>query len=376
MIGHRKPKVLEFFAGGGLARMGLNEQFETVWANDIDPAKAEAWIANFGASNFELSDVHHLDAMRIPLADLAWASFPCQDLSLAGARAGLDAKRSGAFYGFVDMIQSLKRLDRAPKILVVENVTGLLTSHGGQDFVALITTLAQLGYRAGALEIDARHFLPQSRPRVFIIACPIGFAIPETLQAQQFATSPFTTPAILRAIANLPETLVAQMIWWALPCAPKAHQRLMTLIDETDTDWWPSEKTKALVASFSPKHKDKLAAVKAKAQGDVGAIYRRSRRINGISRPYAEVRFDGIAGCLRTPSGGSSRQFLLFIDGPSLRARALNSREAMRLMGVSDAYILPKNVLTGLKIAGDGVAVPVVAWLSKHLLGPLADAMA
>ena len=102
-----------------------------------------------------------------------------------------------------------------------------------------------------------------------------------------------------------------------------------------------------------------------------GAIYRRTRTKNGVTQPFAEVRFDGVAGCLRTPSGGSSRQFLLFVHGAAVHARALNAREAMRLMGVCDDYAIPNSAAAGLRIAGDGVAVPVVAWLSTHVLASL-----
>lgn len=372
MLVSPKFQALEFFAGGGLARLGLAAQFETIWANDIDPVKAATLTSNFGDAGFELGDVHTLNAQHIPKADLAWASFPCQDLSLAGGRAGLGAKRSGAFYGFVDIIQSLQRRERAPKILVIENVTGLLTSHNGQDFVALMQALDDLGYQAGALEIDARHFVPHSRPRVFIVACFKTVLIPDALRMALTHISPFRTTAIERAWHKLPMSLKDKTIWWALPVPPKPNQSLLELIDATDQNWWSQAKTEVLINSVSPKHREKLAEVQASGKAQIGAIYRRTRRVNGVARPFAEIRFDGLAGCLRTPSGGSSRQFLLFVDGREVRARALNAREAMRLMGVPDSYILPKSALAGLKIAGDGVAVPVVAWLSAHLVGPLA----
>lgn len=370
-----KPKALEFFAGGGLVRLGLCAQFDVVWANDINVAKATSWTANFGRHGFVLGDIHEIAATQIPRAELAWASFPCQDLSLAGGRAGLSASRSGTFYRFVDVIKGLQALARAPKVLVIENVVGLLTSRGGQDFVALMQALSDLGYHAGALEIDARYFVPQSRPRVFIIACDKGLNIPKSLILQGQGKSLFVTPAILRAIAKLPDTLKSQHIYWSLPEPPKANQQLVQLVDEQAQDWWPQTKTSALIESLNQKHRDKLAAVQVTGEYQVGAVYRRTRRLGGIAKSFAEVRFDGLAGCLRTPSGGSSRQFLLFVDGQDIRVRALNPREALRLMGVPDTYVLPKGTLAGLKIAGDGVAVQVVAWLSERLLGPLVSAI-
>ena len=106
---------------------------------------------------------------------MAWASFPCQDLSLAGAYAGLGevgAKmtRSGTFWHFWSHIKRLSREGRKPGTIVLENVFGALTSRGGADFVAISNALADGGYRFGAVVIDAVHFVPQSRQRVFFVA--------------------------------------------------------------------------------------------------------------------------------------------------------------------------------------------------------------
>jgi DNA (cytosine-5)-methyltransferase 1 len=360
-----KPRALEFFAGGGLARLGLSSYFDVVWANDIDAGKAASWTGNFGPQGFVLGDIHQISATDVPDADLAWASFPCQDLSLAGERAGLNAKRSGSFYGFIDIIKGLQALKRAPKVLVIENVLGLLTSRVGHDFVVLMRALSELGYQAGAVEIDARYFVPQSRPRVFIIACAGN--VPQRLRLINPTNSPFITPAILKATRHLDN----DSIWWNLPAPPVSTATLADMIDQTDQYWWPDAKTRALVDIFSITSLAKLRAIQASGKPEIGAIYRRTRTRKGIRRPYAEVRFDGLVGCLRTPSGGSSRQFLLFVKGQDVRARALNSREAMRLMGVGDDYQLPLSARGGLWISGDGVAVPVVKWLSDHILGPL-----
>jgi DNA (cytosine-5)-methyltransferase 1 len=367
-----KPLALEFFAGGGLARLGLAADFNVVWANDIDPKKAQSWCANFGSAGFHLGDINAVDPASLPRADLAWASFPCQDLSLAGSRAGLGAVRSGTFFGFVEVIKGLRKLKRAPKILVIENVSGLLTSHAGQDFARVMQALSDLGYQAGALEIDAKHFVPQSRSRVFIVAYEVGKSIPTNLQTQGPHASPTTSPALVKAWRALPSDLRIQHIWWALRVPENSTETLANIIDTTDHEWWSQSKTAALVDSFSARHRAMLADVQAAGVPQIGAVYRRTRTVNGVSRPFAEVRFDGLAGCLRTPSGGSSRQFLLFVHGDSLAVRSLNPREALRLMGVSDNYVLPNNTLAGLKVAGDGVVVPVVSWLSQHLLAPLA----
>src|SRR5579862_8196387 len=161
----------EFFAGGGMARLGLGERWECLFANDFDAMKAAAYRANFGEHDLRHGDVWDLQPHDLPgRADLAWASSPCQDLSLAGARAGLSGGRSSAFFGFWWLMEACHGQDRAPRTVVIENVSGLFTSHGGRDFEAVCAALAGAGYRFGALEIDAADYLPQSRVRCGIVA--------------------------------------------------------------------------------------------------------------------------------------------------------------------------------------------------------------
>ena len=97
MAADSAPTFLEFFAGGGMARLGLGPGWRCLLANDLSAKKAAAYRANFGDGDFRLGDIHDLTAADAPgHADLAWGSFPCQDLSLAGAGAGLDGGRSSA----------------------------------------------------------------------------------------------------------------------------------------------------------------------------------------------------------------------------------------------------------------------------------------
>ena len=122
---------------------------------------------------------------------------------------------------------------------------------------------------------------------------------------------------------------------------------------------------------------DQITARSASAQGEraVGALFRRTRTTAEGRHQRAEVRFDGLAGCLRTSGGGSSRQFLLVVENGRVRSRHMTPREAARLMGLPDSYRLPAATTAALHLVGDGVAVPVVRWLSEHLLRPLATAL-
>lgn len=355
-----------------MARLGLGDAWRVTFANDFDHAKAKAYRTAWRDDVMREGDVAALSTADLPGAPaLAWASFPCQDLSLAGARGGLDAPRSGAFWGFWKLMEGLAQEARAPRVLVLENVTGLLTSHGGRDFEALAGALAAGGYWFGALEIDAAHFTPQSRPRVFVVA---SRAAPDALHLAATPAAPFHTDAIRAAVKRLPSTTAQRCVWWRLPAPPLRNTRLADLLeDDADVSWNNDAHTGELVAMMSPLQRAKLVAEQARGAPAVGALFKRVRVEKGEKRQRAEVRFDGIAGCLRTPSGGSSRQTLLFVDGAQVRSRLMTAREGARLMGLPDDYPLPTSQSQGLHLVGDGVAAPVVRWLSAHLLEPLAQ---
>jgi DNA (cytosine-5)-methyltransferase 1 len=364
--------LYEFFAGGGLARLGLEPAFSTVFANDFDPAKASAYRAAHGGDDLRCGDVWTLTSADLPgQAALAWASFPCQDLSLAGARRGLAAPRSGAFWGFHRLIEKLKDEGRAPDVLALENVTGLLSSHGGADFSALVSALDALGYRVGALEIDAALFVPQSRPRLFVIAARNA---PASLIASG-PCEPFHSMKLREVVARLPDGLRKRYVWWRLDAPPKRNTRLADLLnDDASAEWHSAAQTQRLLDQMSPLQRARVDTLGTSGRREVGAVFRRIRVEHGERVQRAEARFDGIAGCLRTPAGGSSRQILIFVDSQGVRSRLLNPREAARLMGVSDDYPIPASQTAALHLFGDGVCVPVVRWLSDQLLAPLAGA--
>ena len=138
------------------------------FANDNDEKKGATYARNWGKAALRIADVASLTAADLPgKTDLAWASFPCQDLCLAGNGAGLRGARSGTFWSFWRLIENLAAERRAPSIITLENVCGALTSHNGEDFLAIARAFVAERYRVGALILDAVHFLPQSRPRLF-----------------------------------------------------------------------------------------------------------------------------------------------------------------------------------------------------------------
>jgi DNA (cytosine-5)-methyltransferase 1 len=364
----------EFFAGGGMARAGLGRGWECLLANDIDEKKGASYAANWGSEVLKIINVGKLTTADAPdRADLAWASFPCQDLSLAGDYVGLKGDRSGTFWLFWNLMKALAAERRAPTVIVLENVCGALTAHGGADFGAIGAALVDGGYRFGALVMDAVRFVPQSRPRLFIVAVREPGAIPEDLV--QAEASPLWHPAnLIGAYEKLPQRLKRAWVWWQLPLPPPRQTIFADIIEDEPQGvrWHTSAETQRLLSMMSALNQRKVVQAAKMRKRMVGCVYRRTRLdLDGNRTQRAEIRFDDIAGCLRTPVGGSSRQSIMIVEGDKIRSRLLAPREAATLMGLPETYKLPENYNEAYHLVGDGVVVPVVRFLAAQLLRPL-----
>jgi DNA (cytosine-5)-methyltransferase 1 len=374
---------LEFFAGIGLVREGLCDSgWDCIYANDNDPKKREMYAGRFGEDvHFQLGDICDTQqvAAHLPAgAGLATASFPCTDLSLAGNWRGLAGKHSSAFFGFADVLDALG--DDRPPLVMLENVPGLITSHDGRDFAQVAATLAELGYWLDAFVIDAKYFVPQSRPRVFIVGVHEAADAPLMIRAgEQFLGDPWrlrveSTPALR------PQRLVQAMTsidlatgWFTLALDPPRTQRdeLSSVIDLDDAqEWWDEAQVDKHWGMMSDLHQDLVGELRADGGTHVGTIYRRKR--GGTTR--AEVRFDGVAGCLRTPRGGSARQIVIVIERGELRIRWMSPREYARLQGAGD-FPLVERKNQNLFGFGDAVCVPVIRWIDANVLTPLFDTL-
>lgn len=363
-----RPKAAEFFAGIGLVRLGLERAgFAVPWSNDIESDKQQMYVNHFrdpaSAHRYALGDVADVTGDDLP-ADLtlAWASFPCTDLSLAGWRRGLAGRESSTFWHFTRLMDELG--DARPSVVALENVTGLATSHGGADLVAAIAELNRLGYSADVLTLDARRFVPQSRPRLFVVGArepgllpPVGVATDTALRPDWLAKV-FADPSLRTHRAALPAPP---------PLRTTGLTGLAEEIPSTDERWWDAARTEAFVASLSPIQAARLTELRAGSRVVCRTAYRRTRK----GAATWEIRADDVAGCLRTARGGSSKQAVVRAGRGEVRVRWMTSVEYARLMGAGEYRLdglRPNQALFGF---GDAVCVPAVAWLAEHYLMPL-----
>ena len=360
-----------------MVRAGLGAGWSCMFANDIDSKKGASYTRNWGGAEFCLADVSTLTTENLPgTADLSWASFPCQDLSLAGSGAGLQGERSGKFWPFWRLMEALENEGRAPSVIALENVCGALTSHGGKDFISVSSAMTSGGYRFGALVIDAVHFVPQSRPRLFIIAVREDHPIPVSVMSDE-PDEKWHTSALIKAYLRLSGKERRNWLWWRLAPPRQRSTVFADLMEEPPmgVKWHSKAETQKLLAMMSPVNVAKVTAAKMTGRHLVGAIYKRTRRDRyGVKTQRAEIRFDDLAGCLRTPMGGSSRQSILIIEGSKVCSRLLSPRETARLMGLPEDYQLPDNYNEAYHLTGDGVVAPAVRHISENILEPLLEA--
>jgi DNA (cytosine-5)-methyltransferase 1 len=372
MITQQIPQtVAEYFAGIGLVRMGLERAaWRVVYANDFSEKKYEMYADFFpdAAQHYVVDDIFNLNAREIPTTTLATCSFPCVDLSLAGNMNGIHGNHSSAFWGFVRILEQQAEL--SPPLILLENVPGWLYSNKGEDFRLTVQSLNQLGYACDVFTLDARHFTPQSRLRVFLVG-------------QKSAT-----PTTMDAVLERPKTLASNQLkkrifanrdlaWRPLPIPnppPLKTTGLAEIIEEMDDDdgrWWSDYETQRHLAMMAPSHHSRVMQMAQEQTFSYRTFFRRRRK----EGQRAEVRHDDIAGCLRTAVGGSGKQFLVKAGRGIVKLRTMTPREYARLQGVPDVYPIHAQGVQALTGFGDAVCVPAITWIAENVLNPLAETL-
>jgi len=342
--------------------MALREAgFRSVFANDIDPNKRDIYALNFDAEIYVLSDIRMVRGSDVPSVHLATASFPCTDLSLAGNRAGLKGTQSGLLGEFFRVIEEMA--ERRPGSILIENVPGFASSHKGNDIRYALHELNRLGYACDVLALDAKRFLPQSRLRLFIVGTSGSVAHSSQDWSHQLRPSWF---AKLQGEGNGMRLQAP-----ALPLPPLASAELLDeFVEEmgpTDERWWEAERLDRFLSSLSEINSKRLSAMVAESAVRHATAYRRTRSGTAVW----EIRDDGLAGCLRTARGGSSRQALVAAGGGHVRVRWMTAREYARLQGAPQIQWGSKTENQAKFAMGDAVCVPAVAWIANNYLAPV-----
>lgn len=246
-------------------------------------------------------------------------------------------------------------------------MVGFLNSHNGKDFEAALSALNSLGYSVDSFIIDALRFVPQSRKRLFIIGT-VGRSFPDE---EKIYESDLRPKELIKFILGHSE------LQWRirnLPPLPGSDRALSAIIEdlpETSPEWWSAERADYLLSQMSTRHRMIANHLIHGPAWSYGTVFRRMR--NGKST--AELRVDGIAGCLRTPRGGSAKQILFKAGYGSYFVRWLTPNECARLMGADNYNItVPRDqALFGF---GDAVCVPVIEWIAQHYLQPVLEELA
>lgn len=374
----------DFFAGIGLMRLGLKGAgWRTVWANDYDATKRRLYLHNLRDERVELDDrpIQAIGPESVPEVSIMAACFPCTDLSLAGQRRGIEhGPQSSAYLHFADLLSQLE--DQRPPFVILENVVGLVHSHRGADFRICLDRLADNGYRLDSVAIDARHFVPQSRPRLFVVGVREDIDDVPTITPGQLDPSdplrPERLQLFMRANPDLP---------WAIrpmPALPVRATRVRDVLEDLPEDhpaWWSRERVAKIQSQVSERHLGMIEQGLESSEVVYATAFRRMRK----GRSMAELRFDGIAGCLRCPKGGSAKQILVRVDREGWKVRLLTPRECSRLMGADEVKkdgtykkggefrlnaegVSNDDALFGF---GDAVAPPAVSWLVRQRINPV-----
>lgn len=357
--------VAEFFAGVGLVRKALESEgrFCVAFANDIEEKKRRLYEMNFGASgDFRRADIRDLGGADVPSVDIATASFPCTDLSLAGNRRGLKGEQSGAFHEFARIIDEMGA--RRPAAILIENVVGFATSHNGADLRAVIAKLNDLGYTCDLFGIDARRFVPQSRPRVFIVGSRKRMPAATLGSWSDSSARPSWISRFVEANSDL------RMRPFALPDLPTANSTLADIIERMSADdarWWSGERHVKFLETLPPLHRARLEKMATSNRRTWATAYRRTR----LGRAVWEIRPDEISGCLRTTRGGSSKQVVVEACRGNVRVRWMTATEYARLQGCDDFAFEVGRESDAMFALGDAVCVPVIAWIAREYLVPM-----
>jgi len=413
-----KPTFGSLFAGVGGFDMGMEDagwecKFQVEWDKHCQHILNKHWpdIPKWG-------DVSTVSGTEIPPVDCIIFGSPCQDLSVAGKRAGLQGERSGLFYEAVRIIKEMRHATNGtfPRWAIWENVAGALSSNNGRDFAAVISEMAEAGavLQEYAL-LDAQYFgVPQRRRRVFLVACfdpaiarncpdpllPVskslrgdskkGKTARETV-TRETATSTGSQSSDIGTIGfSHTQGLSAQPSESAFPTLRTEGNGMAVAYDEYNDSTSPvhhalragtKQSTGVLVEPMSMGEenwveRDVKNALRAGASKSSHAVLEPT-----VFQPGTMVRlgggvWEGTVPTLRAEAkrGDNEPHIQIHNAEPTMAVRRLTPLECERLMGWPDDHTRWKADGTEqadthrYKQCGNGVASPVARWIASHIL--------
>lgn len=228
----KKYSVVSMFSGCGGMDLGFRGEFEVfgqhfaalpfdiVWANDLNAAACRTYKRNLGHQS-HCGDVwDHLETLP-PSADVVIGGFPCQDISVNGKRAGVDGARSGLYRAMIEAVSRLK-----PKIVIAENVKGLLMKYNEDSLRRVISDFESLGYSVSYKLYKAVEYgVPQARERVLIVGTAKGVE-PFVPPAPVVGPDSFmTAKEALRDLEKVQESIEINHIWSRANVSPEQGNR-------------------------------------------------------------------------------------------------------------------------------------------------------
>lgn len=303
----RDYSMIDLFSGIGGTRLGFYQtnKVYNVFSSEIDKFAVKTYKINFGEKPH--GDITKIDEKTIPDHDILVGGFPCQAFSQAGLKKGFNDTRGTLFFDIARIIKEKK-----PKAFLLENVKNLKNHDGGNTFKVINDTLEQLGYQVYDKVLRARDFgLPQNRERIYIVGfnkeldC-IDFSYPEPLKI---------------------ETSVGKI-----------------LEDQVDDKYTISDK-------LWEGHKRRKINNKKEGKGfGYGLFNENSEYTNTISARYYK--------------DGSE----ILIEQTGKNPRKLTPREAARLQGFPEDFIIPVSDTQAYRQFGNSVAVPVIYHIAENII--------
>jgi len=329
----------------GFERAGMTPAFQCEIDNPASDVLKKHWpnVPNIG-------DVRNVRKENTGSIDLICGGFPCQDVSIAGKRAGLAGERSGLWFEFARVIDDIE-----PEWVVIENVPGLLSSNRGQDFAVILRWLVERGYGVSWRILDAQYFgVPQRRRRVFVVASFGSGRSAEVLFERE--SSPWDTPPSREAGQGIADTFTI--------CSGKdgggkgylgAKDKAMTL---------GGQQQHAFIRQRSDEYKEG-DIVSTISQRD----YKSASDLIAFGIDSEQNVLKEKAGTLRAHRSGGNEQALYT---PLVGVRRLTPTECERLQGFPDGWTDGQSDTQRYRQSGNAVAVPVAEWLGKQIAA-LAD---